>query len=394
MENFDIVDTAENPFGDFSLEESLNLVELNNDKHLNNGNCDKSSFLGDFDIAETIKQDFMWSSAHDRHSINVNIKHKSRSQLNSKLSLTPPTSYIDPYLMMFDTSLPSLDEDSSSNDSSLDEVNVDSGFNQTLYEGCLESSSSGDHCYTSHGKSSSMLTPPESSEDEDSSHVIYKSKAAQDILKSRKSVLKEIENDRFNTVFKSILQKSSIKSVSTTNIDKAKFKFSICMNSTKKTSLVRSKSIQDKKSARATVSSSQGIKENTKTSTFSYALQNKHHNRVADLHRVNQEKTNHKEARDVHNHMERQRRTDLKSAFDQLKDVVPNVANSEKASKQMVLDQAIDHCKSLKRKEINAREQKKNVVQRNELLKKKLALLESQMVTCQVENADWEIQGW
>merc|ERR1712106_703768 len=188
---------------------------------------------------------------------------------DSKLSLTPPTSYIDPYLMMFDTSLPSSDEDSSSNDSSLDEVNVVTSFNQTLFEGCLESSSSGDHCYASHGKSSSMLTPPESSEDEDSSHVIYKSKAAQDILKSRKSVLKEIENDRFNTVFKSILQKSSIKSVSTTNIDKAKFKFSICMNSNKKISLVRSKSKPDRKSARATVSSSQGIKENTQTSKFS-----------------------------------------------------------------------------------------------------------------------------
>ena len=173
-----------------------------------------------------------------------------------------------------------------------------------------------------------MLTPPESSEDEDSSHVIYKSKAAQDILKSRKSVLKEIENDRFNTVFKSILQKSSIKSVSTINIDKAKFKFSICMNSTKKTSLVRSKSKQDKKSARATVSSYQGIKENTQTSKFSYALQNKHHNRIADLHRVNQEKTNHKEARDVHNHMERQRRTDLKNAFDQLTDFLSTIANS------------------------------------------------------------------
>merc|ERR1711892_870243 len=394
MENFDIVDTAENPFGDFSLEQSLNLVELNSDKHLNNGNCDKSSFLGDFDIAETIKQDCMWSSSHDRHSNIVNSKQKSRSQLDSKLSLTPPNSYIDPYLMMFDTSLPSSDEDSSSNDSSLDEVNVDSGFNQTLFEGCLESSSSGDHCYTNHGKSSSMLTPPESSEDEDSSHVIYRSKAAQDILKSRKSVLKEIENDRFNTVFQSILQKSSIKSVSTTNIDKAKFKFSICMNSNKKISLVRSNSKQDKKSARATVSSYQGIKENTQTSKFSYALQNKHHNRVAHLDRVNREKINHKEARDVHNQMERQRRTDLKSAFDQLKDFVPTIANSDRASKQMVLDKAIDHCKSLKMKEISTREEKKNVVQRNELLKKKLALLESQIVSCQVENADWEIQGW
>jgi len=92
--------------------------------------------------------------------------------------------------------------------------------------------------------------------------------------------------------------------------------------------------------------------------------------------------------------MERQRRTDLKNAFDQLKDFVPTIANSDRASKQMVLDKAIEHCKSLKMKEMTVREEKKNIVQRNELLKKKLALLESQIVSCQVENADWEIQGW
>merc|ERR1712086_357755 len=73
MENFDIVDTAADPFGDFSLEQSLNRVELNNDKHLKNGNSDKSSILGDFDISETIKQDCMWSSAHDRQANSVNI---------------------------------------------------------------------------------------------------------------------------------------------------------------------------------------------------------------------------------------------------------------------------------------------------------------------------------
>jgi len=403
MENFDIVDTSADPFGDFSLEQSLNLVELNNAKNLavdDFNSCtesDKSSFLGDFDIKETIKQDCMWSSAHDINSKSLNIKHKSRSQLDSKLSLTPPTSYINPNLMMFDTPLPSSDDDSSSTDSSSDEIDVVSGFNQTISKSSQESgSSSGDHCYTiGHGKPLPMLTPPESSEDEDYVHGTYKSKAAQDILKSRKNVLKEIENDRFNKVFKSILLKSSSKSLSTTtNIDKAKFKFSICMNSKKKTSLLRSKSKQEKKSTRTTVSSYQGIKENTQTLKFSHGLQNKHHNRVTHLDRASREKTSHKEARDVHNQMERQRRTDLKNAFDQLKDFVPTIANSDRASKQMVLDKAIEHCKSLKMKEISVREEKKNIVQRNELLKKKLALLESQIVSCQVENADWEIQGW
>merc|ERR1739838_243392 len=98
---------------------------------------------------------------------------------------------------------------------------------------------------TSHGNTS-LLTPPDSSEDEDSSQGVYISKAAQEILKSRKTGLKEIENDRFNKVVKSILLKSSSKAQSPTNIDKAKFKFSIRMNSSSKNSLLRSKSKQDK----------------------------------------------------------------------------------------------------------------------------------------------------
>ena len=400
MENFDIVESTSDPFGDFSLEQSLNLVELNNVKDLliddfnSSGDSDSSSILDDFDIKETIKQDCMWSSAHDMNSKSVNIKHKSRSLLDSKLSLTPPSSYINQHLQIFDTPIPS-DDDSSSNDGSSDEIDVVSGYSQTLLTNSHESISSGDHSYTSgHGKTSSLLTPPESSEDEDSSQGIYISKAAQDILKARKTGLKEIENDRFNKVVKSILLKSSSKAQSPTNIDKAKFKFSIRMNSSSKNSLLRSKSKQDKKSSRTTISSYQGIKENKHTLKFSHGFQSKQTNRVTHLDRVNKEKTNHKEARDVHNQMERQRRTDLKNAFDQLKDYVPTIANSDRASKQMVLDKAIEHCKALKMKENSAREQRKNIVQRNELLKKKLALLESQIASCQVENADWEIQGW
>merc|ERR1719348_406751 len=66
-----------------------------------------------------------------------------------------------------------------------------------------------------------------------------------------------------------------------------------------------------------------------------------------------------REARNVHNQMERQRRTDLKNAFDSLKDFVPTIANSDRASKQMVLDKAIDYCKTLKSKEWTTREARK-----------------------------------
>merc|ERR1712172_294162 len=93
-----------------------------------------------------------------------------------------------------------------------------------------------------------------------------------------------------------------------------------------------------------------------------------------------------REARDVHNQMERQRRTDLKNAFDSLKDFVPTIANSDRASKQMVLDKAIDYCKTLKNKEGTTREARNRLVQKNESLRKRLAEIESQMTCCQLEN--------
>lgn len=401
MENFDIINTNSDPFGDFHLEKSLNFLELENSRinseedYFSGKDSDTSSFLGDFDVKETIKHDCMWSSAHDMNSKSVNIRNKSRSHLDSKLSLTPPTSYINPNLIMFDTPLPSSDEDSSSNDSSSEEVDVITGLNQSVLKSSLESSSTVDHCYTiGHGKLSSMLTPPESSEDEDSCNRTNTTKIAQNTVKLRKSVLKEIENDRFNKVFKSILLKNTRKSPSATNSDRAKFKFSICMSPNKKTSLLKNKTKQDKKLSNSTRLSYQGIKENKQSLKFSHGFPNKQQSRVTHIMRTNREKTSHKEARDVHNQMERQRRTDLKNAFDQLKDYVPTIANSDRASKQMVLDKAIEYCKTLKTKENNAKQEKKNVLQRNELLKKKLALLESQITSCQLESADWEIQGW
>merc|ERR1712012_1349714 len=101
-----------------------------------------------------------------------------------------------------------------------------------------------------------------------------------------------------------------------------------------------------------------------------------------------------REARDVHNQMERQRRNDLKNAFDSLKDFVPTIANSDRASKQMVLDKAIDYCKNLKSKEWTTRKARETLAQKNESLRKRLAEIESQMTSCQLENAAWEIQGW
>lgn len=139
-----------------------------------------------------------------------------------------------------------------------------------------------------------------------------------------------------------------------------------------------------------TISSYQAIKLNKQSFKFS-PTQRVTVNINEEIH---EEKLSHADARNVHNLMERQRRTDLKRAFDELKDYVPSIAQSDRTSKQMVLDKAIEHCRTLRRNEETVREQKRNLQRKNELLRKKLALLHSHLSSSQVENADWEIQGW
>ena len=95
---------------------------------------------------------------------------------------------------------------------------------------------------------------------------------------------------------------------------------------------------------------------------------------VGRVHQLNS-----RDARNVHNQMERQRRSDLNQAFATLKDFVPLLANSARASKRMVLDKAIEHCEALKSWEEAAMEQKRLLTLRNEALKKNLALLQSKL---------------
>ena len=71
MENMEMInDSNDDPFGDFTLEQSFNLIELNNLQDVfQQGNnidisCDSdpSSLLQDLDMRETLKQDCMWSA--------------------------------------------------------------------------------------------------------------------------------------------------------------------------------------------------------------------------------------------------------------------------------------------------------------------------------------------
>ena len=91
---------------------------------------------------------------------------------------------------------------------------------------------------------------------------------------------------------------------------------------------------------------------------------------------VNNRGDKHRDIRDLHNSMERQRRIDLKRAFDGLKICVPELAESDKASKLMILDKAADFCQMLKLKELNLSSEKDRERKKCLLLKKKLQMLE------------------
>lgn len=56
------------------------------------------------------------------------------------------------------------------------------------------------------------------------------------------------------------------------------------------------------------------------------------------------------EERELHNSMERQRRIELKDAYDHLKAIIPNISNVDKVSKLMILNTASDYCKSMEAK--------------------------------------------
>ena len=416
MESFNLIDdagTSGDPFGNLSFEQSLNLVDLTGlDNVSNNGDL---SILDDFDVKEPIKQDCMWSSFQDASSpirrSPLHIKQRRRRDSGGAAGMTPPSSYINDHLRTFDTPLPS-DEESSEE---VDVVSPPVVCSRVL----ATDSMSEDHCYTSSSgtqlapwsentSASAPLTPPESSEDEDAS--VHIPKSPPDATR-KKAGLSEIENDRFNKVVKNTLLKNSSsflkktsRSLTMSEAKTGKTKFRFLLTTQKKNSLLGAKCLVSRSEQRpgTTAYRLKSIKENKQrsaktSSTFSPSMTSSRKKaRFEEVASMSKQggRVDQKEARNVHNQMERQRRTDLKNAFDSLKDFVPTIANSDRASKQMVLDKAIDYCKTLKSKEWTTREARKSLVQKNESLRKRLAEIESQMTSCQLENAAWEIQGW
>ena len=82
-----------------------------------------------------------------------------------------------------------------------------------------------------------------------------------------------------------------------------------------------------------------------------------------------------REVRDLQNFMQRRRRVDMKNAFEALKICLPDIAETDRASKLMILGRAADFCQELTEKESAVKNEIEKEARRNQLLQKKLTML-------------------
>ncbi|ESO88258.1 hypothetical protein LOTGIDRAFT_88480, partial [Lottia gigantea] len=80
--------------------------------------------------------------------------------------------------------------------------------------------------------------------------------------------------------------------------------------------------------------------------------------------------------RTLHNVLERRRRNDLKDSFYVLRDHVPELDSKEKAPKVLILRKASEYIHSLRRTDNKNTREISALRQKNEALRKKLAMLQ------------------
>jgi len=337
--------------------------------------------FNDVSITEAVKYDCMWSS-------NPNPSTLSQTTLSEN-------NLLDDFLKMLDSSTSNFELDLDIKDEPVKPVSSCKQTDPLTCDRLQEKDSdvrmytSLDHCYVSRGPSSPAgdkttsypMTPPESSEDEDSSCTSSRSGA------SSSSGYYSVSSSS-----QSLLKKMRYRSGSGSGGGEAKFCVKVKLSTDPSRSLLKqqkfhiiknntSKSPFSRPSSTSPPLSSSFAHDNNETSPVQVnstrilhraQIQNNMRRRKEESLRIK-----HEDAREIHNHMERQRRNELKVAFDELKACMPDIANSDKVSKQMILDTALHNCKLLKSKEVSLKLKRDRLKKSNaELLRKISALQE------------------
>jgi len=369
----------------------------------------------DLEIEEAVRYDCMWSSYNEFNADTSSSKVKDsksstplKSATNNTVTSSSPNlnlsnSFYDSLLNSFETPSCTESDNTSERSSDMDTDTEDSeeasSDKAQIYtnmrdienknldrESSIRLFASMDHCYNISSTQldnekfltqspSGPLTPPMSSDDEETSDkhrtnfkFDQKTSSSQNNKNKLSFIRTKASNGGANNIksSQSLLKKSYTKSS-----PEAKFSFKLNLNDTKSRSLLKQR-IQKVKIIKAP--GVKGDKQKTKGDKA---------NKVQSAIRKRKErslKMQEGEAREMHNQMERQRRNELKLSFDKLKTVLPELATSDKASKQQILDKAVDAVNMFKSTEASLAQRRNNLSKSNALLQEKLRLLKQDIL--------------
>lgn len=271
----------------------------------------------------------------------------------------------------------------------------------------------GDHCYVISAQPNNrsvdpsilgILTPTESSEDEELSNSTFPLVRSQQELKYRYHIRSDTKKRQIVRANQSLIKKPGIEE-DETKTSQTKFKFHMKFKSQKPRSVLRQKSevshhVKRKAAVKNTfcpnptqqiqvrqtkvVSTTAFLPPNphtpaghgkkTSREASTTCSSNQHHSKRS---RDSPVKDKGQEVRDLHNTMERQRRIELKEALEEVKLAVPSIAHAERASKLTILTKATDYCHTLSSRGIKLRREMANEKNKNLVLKKKLRALQT-----------------
>ena len=363
----------------------------------------------DLDIKEAVRYDCMWTSYNE---FNAQKSHRNSNNSSPTASLNLSSSFYDSLLGSIDTpensdcsSIKSemetdSDEDSEKRKAKQTREEVEEKKEESLHTTMSPAHiiTSLDHCYNISSthldnerflprSSSGPLTPPVSSDDEDCnnssstnfafSNINYKSQARNEKGLKQSATRRVITTS--NKAHTQSLLKRSMNSSRQRTLSEAKFSINLKVNRqiVKQADKSRSLLKQKVKIVRTPFA-------NTKTSSTESQLKKK----LFEQHRTSQSamrkrkerslKMQEGEAREVHNQMERQRRNELKVAFDELKVHLPEIATSDKASKQQILDKAVETCLNIRSTESSLKTRVTTLNKTNSQLKERLRKLQAE----------------
>merc|ERR1712079_801484 len=243
-----------------------------------------------------------------------------------------------------------------------------------------------DHCYSISSthldnerflprSSSGPLTPPVSSDDEDNSsspstnfafsNINYKNQSSRNEKTLKQGGSRRIITTSSKNHSQSLLKnRPSVNGHRQRTLSEAKFSINLKVNR----QIVRTPFTQHTKTPNST--ESQLKKKLFEQHRTSQSAMRKRKERSLKMQEG--------EAREVHNQMERQRRNELKVAFDDLKVHLPEIATSDKASKQQILDKAVETCLTIRSTESSLKTRVTTLNKTNSQLKEKLRKLQAE----------------